>query len=121
MSRWRYSGVLLLSVLLFLLVWCFLFLVLCGSAVCIQSCPALPLVPTPIQPMLTLSLAPRAVMIAGPAAIAADLRKVRRLSCSAIKASRTTMKAKSRSNRNADQPQKEPDHERAKNAGARPG
>src|SRR4051794_35718747 len=46
--------------------------------------------------MLTLSLAPRAEMSAGPAASAAVLRKFRRSSSSAIITSRTTMIARVR-------------------------
>src|ERR1035437_5989177 len=56
-----------------------------GDAECIQSRPAEPRVPTPIQPILTLSLAPRAGSAAGPAAIAAAFRKSRRLSSSGIR------------------------------------
>src|SRR5579862_1454557 len=52
-----------------------------GAAFFSQSIPALPRVPTPIQPMLTLSFAPRARMTAGPASTAAAavvFRKLRR-------------------------------------------
>src|SRR5581483_7348353 len=58
-----------------------------AAAVCSQSSPAYPRVPTPIQPMFTLSLAARPETKAGPAASAAVRKNVRRLSSSAIETS----------------------------------
>src|ERR1017187_10490583 len=47
--------------------------------------PLSPRVPTPIHPTLIFSLAPRAAITAGPAAMAAAFRKLRRFSSSDIR------------------------------------
>src|SRR3982751_1226599 len=70
-----------------------------GDAVCSQSMPALPRVPTPIQPRLILSFAPRAEITAGPGAGAGAFKKLRRFSLSAIEKSPVTDDSRQRSER----------------------